>query len=350
MTNKIKVVIDPSSRILYSSYYIKGLYEVFGRKSVSFSSKYFRALKRREEPNSYDHYMAFVVISNDKVNKFVIDFRDKTTIKKSAYDWCDRYAKINFNSELTDKKFHDKILSIPPGFGIRIWNLPTTLYYCISNFIRLKFSPITTFKIYLADYIIQRRRLPLSDYLAKPKKPEVHHKKPYVFMIGSLWEHENCIKTTNLLRKQFVEACQNADCQFEGGFFIKTEHHPQREAFKELIFTQRYSIESYVEKTKQSATVFNTPAVHNCHGWKLGEYLAMGKAIITTPISNQLPETLVHGRQVHIVEDKHDISTAIKLMLEDEQYQSKLEKEASIYFEQYATPKAVIEHLTRTME
>jgi len=347
MVSKIKVVIDPSSRILYSSYYIEGLYQVFGRKNVSFSSKYFRTLKRREELNSYDHYMAFVVIyPDDKIHKFVIDFRDKTSIKESAYEWSDKYAKINFNADLTDKKFHDKILSIPPGFGIRIWNLLTTAYYCISNFIRLKFSPITTLKIYLADYLMQYKRLALSNYISKSTKPDDRHHPPYLFMIGTLWPHENCIKGTNLLRKQFIEACQSTNCEFEGGFFVKNEH-PQQEAFKDIIFSQRYSIESYVKKTKQSAIVFNTPAVHNCHGWKLGEYLAMRKAIITTPISNQLPETLAHGKHAHIVSNSNDISAAIKLLLEDKQYRNTLEQGASNYFEQYATPQAVIQHLTK---
>ena len=43
-----KIYIDPSTRILYASYYIEGFYEVFGRKNVSFSDKYFKKLIRKK--------------------------------------------------------------------------------------------------------------------------------------------------------------------------------------------------------------------------------------------------------------------------------------------------------------
>ena len=98
MSAKAKVIIDPSSRILYSSFYIDGLYSIYGKKNVSFSGRYFKELQRKKESNAYDHFMAFVIIViNKNVRKFVVDFRDKPSIKESAYHWCDEYAKINFN-------------------------------------------------------------------------------------------------------------------------------------------------------------------------------------------------------------------------------------------------------------
>jgi len=340
-----KVIIDPTSNIWYSSYYINGLYNVFGKNNVSFSSEYFGELKRKKESHSYDHYMAFVVIStNNSINKFVIDFRDKPSVKESAYEWCDKYAKINFNINLTDKRFHDKIISIPPGFGIKIWNFWETAYYCCSNIIKCRFSPIVTFKNYLRDYIKQYRRPILDDLISFTNRKTDIYSKPYIFMIGTLWDQRNCIEETNLLRKTFIEVCKTLKCNFEGGFFASV-NHPQYREFKDLIFSKRYSIDSYIKKTKLSAIVFNTPAVHNCHGWKLGEYLAMSKAIVSTPLSNQLPEELVHGKNIHIISNKDELKYALDLLLKDESYRKMLEDGSRAYYTKYVSPQRVIENI-----
>ena len=46
---------------------------------------------------------------------------------------------------------------------------------------------------------------------------------------------------------------------------------------------------------------FNNPAVHGCLGWKLGELLAMGKAIVSLPIERTLPSPLERGVHMHVV-------------------------------------------------
>ena len=103
----MNVLIDASSRILYASYYIQGLYEVFGKKNVSFSSRYFKDLKRDSIEYSFEHYFTFVLIDAEKnLKKIVIDFCDPPDINSTAYKWCDAYAKINLNySETKDEDY-----------------------------------------------------------------------------------------------------------------------------------------------------------------------------------------------------------------------------------------------------
>ncbi|MCH4824157.1 glycosyltransferase [Gramella lutea] len=340
--NKTKVYIDPTIRIKYSSFYIRGLYDVFGKENVKFSGKYFDSLKRASDPYSYDHYMAFVVINNKSLKKYVIDFADRRTIKERAYIWCDRYAKINFSTYLSDNSFHEKIISIPPGFGINLWEGFELVYNCLLNFIKCKFRPLVSLKAHILDYYLQFKRPKLEEYHS-----EVIHErnKPYVFLIGTLWPHENCIEGTNLYRKTFVETCESMNIDFEGGFF-SNQDHPQYKLFKDLIFSERYSVKSYIEKTKESLFVFNTPAVHDCHGWKLGEYLAMGKAIISTPLSNNLPGALTHGENIHFVSNLNNLQEDISMLLSNPSYRKKLETGAKNYYLNYVVPKEVIKSIT----
>lgn len=147
-----KIIIDPTSRILYASFYIEGLYQVFGKKNVTFSAKYFSDLKRDKEAFAFEHYFAFVLINTDKkVTKYIIDFCDPTDINLTAYDWCDYYAKINLDLA-HDFNSQEKIISIPPSFGIKIWNHPETIYHSISNLIKCKSGLIIPVKRFLRDY------------------------------------------------------------------------------------------------------------------------------------------------------------------------------------------------------
>jgi hypothetical protein len=344
---KQKIIIDPSIKLSYASFYIRGLEEVFGRKNIFYSSKYFKSLDRKSESHSYDHYMAFVLKEGINIRKVVIDFRDKVSVKESAYNWCDIYAKINFNKEFTDIRFHKKILSIPPGFGIKIFGFSETLFLCFANLLRCNFSIIVPFKLFLIDYMFQYfRRSNIEAYYEKSQiaisDQDIDNPKHFIFYISKLREQTFCMEFTNLLRKKFIESCKsNQQIDFEGGL-LANPLHPQYAEFKEIIFSTRYSIESYIEKTKLSSFVFNTPAVHNCHGWKLGEFLAMGKAIISTPLSNELPEKLIHGKNIHIITNDIELSEAIQLLITNNAYRKHLENGAKIYYSTYVEPQSVI--------
>ncbi|MDO9254244.1 MAG: hypothetical protein Q7U54_01940, partial [Bacteroidales bacterium] len=205
---------------------------------------------------------------------------------------------------------------------------------------------LVSFKNFIKDYYDQFKRPTLDEYLI-PGNNTIAAKIqtiPYVFMIGTLWKHQNCIEGTNIFRKAFIEDCRVSKCNFEGGFFASTVH-PQFEEFKDFIFKKRYPVIKYIAKTKLSTFVFNTPAVWECHGWKLGEYLAMGKAIISMPIRNNLPEELVHGKNIHFISSTDELKLAIDLLLKDDNYRKVLENGAKAYYINHVDPHAVIKEI-----
>lgn len=338
--HQYKIYIDPSSNIIYSSYYIKGLYEVFGKINVAFSMGYFKTLNKKKDDYSHNSYMAFVIVNKGKKNKVVIDFGDDYPIRENAYHWCDIYAKINYDPEQTLAYFKEKTHSIPPGFGIKIWNVSDAIHYCFSNLFKLNFRPQISLKNYFRSYLSQIKQLRLESFLPDQKEKSVW--ESYVFFVASLWPHANCLTGTNIYRKMFIESCIKSKLQFEGGFWVTDTGHPQFKEFKQLTFSRRYPLKEFIEKTKKSLFVFNTPAVHNCHGWKLGQFLAMNKAIISTSFQNILPEALEHGKNIHYVKDENEMESAVKQILTDEEYRRKLEEGARAYFLKYATPASVI--------
>ena len=101
-----------------------------------------------------------------------------------------------------------------------------------------------------------------------------------------------------------------------------------------------YSHEDFVRNTRRSAVAFNCPAVYGCHGWKLAEYLCMGKAIISIPPLRALPEDLVHGENVYFTDGSVDANKeAIDRICRDDSYRAKLEAGAREYYERFLDPR-----------
>jgi hypothetical protein len=326
----------------YSSYYIKGLYEIYGKKNVSFSMKYFKSLKMKTT-KSYDHYFAFV-IKKENLDKIVIDFWDKDLINDEAYKWSDVYAKINFNKQNTKAEYLSKIIPIPPSFGIKIWNRKQSIFYAISNIIKANFAIPVSLRKFIGSYRITYNRPTIEDYTQESKS-----NFNYIFFISSLWTHKNCIEKTNKLRYLFIRKAKSIESiYFEGGL-LATEDNVEYEKYKDVVFQKRYSMKDYINKTKQSLCVFNTPAVHNCHGWKLGEYLAMGKAIISTDLVNHLAVAFQQGKNIHFANEEKDIEEALLLMHRNSNYRKQLENGAKEYYYQNASPIAVINTITKIL-
>ena len=239
------------------------------------------------------------------------------------------------------------MLCIAPGFG---------LHYSLCDALRVLFNGICCYfptrkiwvnlKLYVRNaFSPYLRRFPISDY-SRP----LAVKRDYVFFISSLWskkesiftDFNNDIDSVNNWRIQYIRYVkENANLTFEGGLY--GNHIPK--GCEDFIFTHFVPTADYIRKTKESLFVFNTPAVWGCHGWKLGEFLAMGKAIISTPLKNDLPAPLVHGEQIHYVNSCAELEEAVRLLSSDSDYRHRLETGAKQYFERYCTPVSVIKNI-----
>jgi glycosyltransferase involved in cell wall biosynthesis len=322
----MKVFIDPSCDIQYSSFYIYGLYQIYGRRNVRFSSNHFKKFKHQ------NHFFAFIVIDSENTKNIIIDFTDSSTIDENALSWCDVYGKINYDSNLNDS---NKIMAIGPSFGIQIYNLIETLSHAILNLFRA-YGRIPNKRKFLSDYKAQYNRPKYSDYCPKPSRIND------VFFMASLWKQE---PKTNRFRANYIKSCRvNPQVNFEGGFAPRTKNDVS--GFEDLTATRRVSMAYYLEKIKNSALVFNTPAVKSCHGWKLAEYLCLGKAILTTPLSRELPKLLQEGKDVIFTNGSiDDITIKVNTILSDSELRQTLETQAKQYFEYYLAPQVVIKRL-----
>lgn len=178
--------------------------------------------------------------------------------------------------------------------------------------------------------------------------------KEYIFTMNTLWYDKKTDATTNTLRGYFALCCKKAMKCFEGGFFyidsrVVLEEFPAYtkylKKYKDVLTKKRIPLKQYIKKTKQSAFVFNTPAVCGCHGWKFGEYLAMGKAIISTSINHEMPAPFENGKHYLLVNDEAEIRKAIVSLRENDYLRTQLKLNAKSYYKSYLAPEVVIQRI-----
>lgn len=342
--DNLTIYIDPRCRINYASFHIYGLIQIFGKKNIVFNVDPFKD-EIKYTKQEYNQGFCIIVKNRDEsiYKKIYIDFDDSEKISPTIYDWCDTYAKINLKEEDQDKK---KIISIGPNFGISVWGKIPTFYYLLKNYFKSKNYSDMGFKIMLRDYLYSvYRRRSYTKYIGSRSEND------YVFALSTLWYDNLTYETTNKLRGMYIKLCKNIFKEFEGGFFYIpnkqivqqfNKYEEYTEKYKEYLYKKRISMNSYLSKTKRSTIVFNTPSVSGCHGWKLGEYMCMGKAIISTPLSRELPSPLENNYHCIFVENEQEMKDAINNIHEDNSLRSSLEKNISDYYNTYISPTATI--------
>ena len=332
-----KALVNPLNHIAYSSFYIYALGKVLGKDNVRFSRLPFRDLTIGAQKASG---LLFVLQDGETVKKFFIYGGDTWIIDEEIYQWCDVYASVNANFGNTPGR--EKLISLAPSFGIRCWDKGELIFKAFANAIQYLLScHDNKLKTFVGNY----KRL-----LNRPTYEEMIYESGqdhYIFFCCTLWYNDEWNQNdskVNARRASFIRACKTIeDIEFEGGF-VAQEGRSSIDLFKDCLAERCYPYSEWLQKTKRSALVFNTPAFWECHGWKLGEYLALGKAIISTPLSNNLPAPLTHGVNIHFVNgDLKSVKEAISYIIEHPDYKKRLEQGARAYWESYGAPEKSLE-------
>ncbi len=343
-----RIIVDPRSSYAYGAFYLYGLINLYGKRNVRFSIRPFRELP------DVGWNFRFIVKNKDGEKKFFIHTNDTWQIQEINYNWCDVYGSVNANFSHTPKEKYPKLVSLVPSFGIRALSdynagmlsiktffsaMPTILKRQEWNKYQNKMDRdiYKNIKHHFGKYYkTQKNRMPYSAYAEEKDSLD-----DYIFFCSTLWydhpDNQND-KGVNLRRAIFMRTCKSMqNIHFDGGFVADSTS--SKEKFADLL-TSGVSMSEWIEKTKRSALVFNTPAFWECHGWKLGEYMALGKCILSTPLANDLPAPLVHGVHIHYVEPTEEsIREAVQYILENKDYRLKLERNARAYWQKYGTPE-----------
>jgi hypothetical protein len=290
-----EAVVDPRCRLSYYTYVLRAL-EVSGC-----------TLRYRRLDCPVSKGMAMLVDGT----RVWVDTDDFATVPDAIREWADVIAKVNVEPG-AEAAAPPSVVPLGPLFGIRLWPLPLG-YRKAVGLVAGGANLVKTLQ-YLRFQGITRR--PIEAYEPGESDPT------YVFHRSRRWGYQDIV---NERRRRFDEAV--------GTLGLETDV---------TLAEDRIDLTTYLERTRRSAVVFNSPAIHECLGWKLGEYLALGKAVVSLPLHRALPAPLVHGQHVHYVDDDvAAIRDAVRRIIDDHDYRRHLELGARAWYEANMTPAVV---------
>lgn len=348
MVKDVKVYVDPLMFPWATSFYLQGLMELFGEKNVKFNNRFFADIPNdRNRPNTFN----FVVCNSGSIIRYAIDWFDTNSINNMvAYEWCEIYGKVNTNWSVTPKHEFPKLRPCPPSMGIRFHSLFDSAKDWLLNSYRSGIVFSDAFIKYARYYYREYNRLPLSSYYHSPEKVE----NGYVFFLNTLWYNADWNNNDDMLntpRYNLMKWISELPfITFEGGFVPHRKRNEKNgyvsssDKFKEfLIKEERVKTEDYMKKIRKSYVAINTGGVVSCFGWKLAEYLALGKAIVSLPVVNDLLVPLEHGKNIHFIDcKKESISEALIYIYENPDYRKELEQGSRCYWDAYCRPGQVL--------
>lgn len=344
------VTIDPRFQINYSSYYIQGLMDVVGKENIRFGIIEGICVSSL---NDFRKGMAVLFHDEDREKHLFIDTWDSDDIHPGYYRWSDVYAKINVRPE---DVLCEKLRVIGPSFGIQLWNPIKTLILAAINYRKARKAKgfLPSLKDYLLNYAYTFvRRVYFQRYTRTCQED-----REYVFTLNTLWYDDLTYATTNLYRGRFARICQRVFSQFEGGFYYIPgsgveaqfpKYKEYMEMFGDLLVHRRLGMNEYLKKLCKSALVFNVPSVSGCHGWKMGEYLALGKVIVSMPLNNVMPEGWADGVTHLEVHNEEEMEQVICRLHKDFELCIRLKQGATRYFDQHLAPQKVVDSILQTL-
>jgi glycosyltransferase involved in cell wall biosynthesis len=309
--NVTTLTVDPGLgfRAHYYTYVLRGFVEVLGDPRVRFA--------KLDVPEAADprEGCALLVDDGKDEKRIFVSAGDRSDVDDDLLQWAHAYGKVNLAFQ---QPHHPRLHAIGPIFSVQLWR-PLHRYLVALRMWRAGSALSTSIK---QVHFQGRGRATLDAYRPRASDPN------YVFFASRHWAPKH--PEPDAPRERFISAANAVSgVRFDGG-----------------LLEQRMPHNEYLRRTARSAVAFNSPAVHDCLGWKLGEYLALGKAIISAPISRQLPVPLLHGEHLHLVaDDEPAMSAAVELLTTDHEYRRHLETGARQWYERHLRPSVVATRL-----
>lgn len=316
------IVTHPDSSPQYYGYYLIGLQRALGRLRIRFS--------RNDLPPLLGPRDGLPVLLEDGTRLFIAA-DDLTRVNNDALAWCQAYGMVNLDRHARrGPETSPKILPIGPNFGIR-W----TTYAGVVRYLAVaRRSTPGSFASFPS-----RLRAALKHHHQRVTFEHYYHGRSaddYIFFLASAWSRH---PETDTSRAEFIRVVKSQEgIRFEGGLVGSED--------ATCAAPRAYSLFEYLARTRASLLAFNTPAVHSCLGWKLGEHLAMGKAIVSLPLTREMPAPLTDRSDVHFVDGSDaSIVDAIGRLATDRVYRGTLESGALRYYRAHLAPEVVINRL-----
>lgn len=145
----------------------------------------------------------------------------------------------------------------------------------------------------------------------------------------------------NATRIKCIEACKKAYGNlFTGGLYMESY---AKKNYPSLAMPGSFTNKaSYLQSVKEHTICVTTTGLHNSIGWKLGEYVAASRAIVTEPLNFSLPGSFNRGSNYFEFETPEELLTQVDFLLSNPDQILETMKNNYYYYNNFVKPENLI--------
>lgn len=238
-----------------------------------------------------------------RTRSIAIDLQDQSyRFDRELLDRCDVYFKRSYHSpDLAGFSGELRSRIRPLGLNHAVAGpesrLPMAIGWTRSELAGLRPGQVVKSVPRWARELVWRARLPLSTAFEWPPDRKV---EPAVFLQTRLWPPGSTmdpdLERLNTERAALVRALREAfGRRFIGGIMPSPF---ARTCSPDLLTNLPTHTRRYAKVNRRGLIGVNCRGLHDSTGFKLSEYLAAAKCIVSDPIRNELPEPLIEDRNM----------------------------------------------------
>lgn len=367
-----KIRVLPDARPLRTSQIYAGLCDLHHQGAIRLSF-----LKRPPPEIAASHEMSpnTLWVEADfpafgRTLKLCFDVRDSPEITaRTRFRACDVYIKRSYSQAY--------LATLQPDLRDKV--IPYGLHYnCRSQFERLRLGrwlhyfrafrqypdrtapshqlkrlTVETLRIWLPSRVVST--LGVTDYPAPAADFEVaasEPAEPCILFQTRAWvpphgrDHDGSIAAefaaVNDFRARTIRALRRAfPDRFVGGF-APTEF--AKSTYPDCLTTMATGQDEFRRLVKESLITLTTSGLRGSIGWKVPEYLAASRCIVTEPLNFTLPVPLEEGVNLLTFETPEACVERCQRLLEDEKFAQQMRVNNELYYRRWVRPQALVAH------
>jgi hypothetical protein len=289
--------------------------------------------------------------------KLHFDTHDAGEIAIGELETCDYYFKRSFSRAWVDcvpPKQRSKVL--PLGLNYRVYSSHVDRFALRRSM--LLNTGVRSKAAGLKRALDVRNRLGFHPRLEDIEAPPDHEAAPKILFLAATHDPRNDPERSpekveerreiNEARAQCIRLLRRAlGDRFLGGFSqnaFSLRHYPDLVIANRDMTTQA----SYVEIMKRHTICIATTGLHGSTGWKLAEYVACSRAILSEPLLFEVPGEFSEGRNYLLFTSPEECVERAQELISNKELRSRLMTNNALYYQSYVRPDSLVHNALAT--
>ncbi len=295
------------------------------------------------------------IVLNNRI-KIVYDTYDGQTIYDDELEWCDFYFKRSFNADaISEIEGKEKIFPLGfnyPVYGIKDYSFSRIIWGGMSSksIPDLRKTLISVIRLSLLSYFLKtgsgKRNALYSFFEDLPRfdKPKL------VIFFARLWDpgrsqeiqFRDERERMNQMRVEIIRKMTKNLGEFFVGGLEPTEF--SLKYYKDCVVQDPHIVykKNYLNLLKHSSIGIATQGLLKSNGWKIGEYIAGAKAVVSESLFSQVPGNFLPSRNYLLFSSSDEAIEQVIKLLENPQLRYEMMVENYAYYHLFLRPNMLI--------